>query len=199
MTIDQVGDRAAWRTVDIVVAAVLGVAFGVVFWAWGVGWAAWAPLFGGAASPPLYLLSGVWLIPAVLGPLVIRRPGAGLFTETVAAAASALLGSAWGLDTVASGLMQGAGAELVFALTLYRSFSLPVAVVAAAGAAVGEWIHDMAFYYAGTAFDVQLAYGAFMLISAVLIAGVGSWLLTRALAQTGVLAPFPSGRSQRPI
>jgi len=31
------------------------------------------------------------------------------------------------------------------------------------------------------------------------IAGIGSWLLTRALAQTGVLAPFPSGGSQRPV
>ena len=39
----------------------------------------------------------------------------------------------------------------------------------------------------------------FMLVSAVLLAGLGSWLLVRALAETGVLAPFPSGRSQRPI
>jgi len=41
--------------------------------------------------------------------------------------------------------------------------------------------------------------GAFMLISAVVIAGVGSWWLTRALVQTGVLAQFPSGRSQQRI
>ena len=27
-----------WRTRDIVIAAVIGVAFGVVFWAWGVIW-----------------------------------------------------------------------------------------------------------------------------------------------------------------
>jgi energy-coupling factor transport system substrate-specific component len=35
-----------------------------------------------------------------------------------------------------------------------------------------------------------------MLISGVLIAGLGSWLLTRAMIRTGVLAPFPSGQSQ---
>ena len=180
-----------WRLVDVVVAAVLAVAFGVVFWQWGV---VWAPLFLGQVNPLAYLVSGVWLVPGVLAGLVIRKPGAALLTETVAAVASALLGSVWGLDTVASGIMQGAGAELVLALLLYRSFGPVAAVLAAAGAAVGEWIHDMAFYYAGTAFGIQLAYGAFMLISAAVIAGIGNWLLVRALAATGVLAPFPSGR-----
>lgn len=193
------GQPTGWRTVDVVVAAVIAVAFGVVFWAWNFVWAAWSPLFGSASNPPSYLISGVWLIPAVLGMLVIRKPGAAIFAEMVAALVSALLGSVWGLDTVLSGLMQGAGAELIFAFTLYRSFGLPVALTAGAGAAVGEWFHDMAFYFPTTAFGVQLVYGLFMVISAVLIAGLGSWLLTRALAQTGVLAPFPSGRSQRPI
>jgi len=186
----SVAAENGWRLVDVVVAAVLAVAFGVVFWQWG---AVWAPLFAGQANPAAYLVSGVWLVPGVLAGLVIRKPGAALLTETVAAVASALLGSVWGLDTVASGIMQGAGAELVLALLLYRSFGPVAAVLAAAGAAAGEWIHDMAFYYAGTAFEVQLAYGAFMLISAVTIAGIGSWLLVRALAATGVLAPFPSG------
>lgn len=182
-----------WRTVDIVVGAVLGVAFGVVFWQWGV---VWAPLFAGQVNPLAYLVSGVWLVPAVLAGLVIRRPGAAILAETVAASVSALLGSTWGLDTVASGIMQGAGAELVFALTLYRSFGLLTAVLASAGAVAGEWLHDMTVYYPGTALELQLAFGAFMLVSGVAIAGIGSWLLTGALARTGVLAPFPSGQSQ---
>jgi hypothetical protein len=33
-----------WRTRDIVVAAVLGVTFGVVFWAWGLAWNVFEPL-----------------------------------------------------------------------------------------------------------------------------------------------------------
>ena len=89
------------------------MAFGVVF-------ALGEPLFSavGAAivGPPIYILSGVWLIPAVLAPLIVRLPGAAILAETMAAAVSALLGSVWGLDTLMSGLMQGAGAELVFAL-----------------------------------------------------------------------------------
>jgi len=182
-----------WRTVDIVVTAALGVAFGVVFWAWGLVFAAVA---APGYAPPLYILSGVWLIPAVMAPLIVRLPGAALLAETMAAAVSALLGSVWGLDTVASGLMQGAGAELVFALGLYRRWTLPITLLAGAGAAIGEWIHDMTFYFVGVDLAIQLTYGAWMLVSGVLIAGLGSWYLLRLLRPTGVLAAFPSGRDR---
>ena len=184
-----------WRTVDIVVTAVLGVAFGVVFAGWNV---LTLVLFTPPVNPAAYLVSGVWLAPAVLGGLIIRKPGAALFAELVAAAVSAILGSAWAFDTVLSGAVQGAGAELAFALFLYRSFGLPVAMLAGAGAAIGEWLHDMPIYYDGVGFELQLAMGAFMLVSGVLIAGLGSWLLVRALARTGVLNAFPSGREHQP-
>jgi len=182
-----------WRVVDIVVAASLGVVFGVVFWQWGV---VFLPLFSGQVNPLAYLVSGMWLVPGVLAMLVIRRPGAALFAELLAAIVSALLGSYWGLDVLLSGAIQGAGAELAFALLLYRSFGLPVAILAGAASAVGEWIHDMPVYYPTTAFSVQFAYGVFMVISGILIAGVGSWLLLRALAPTGVLSSFAAGRDQ---
>jgi energy-coupling factor transport system substrate-specific component len=194
MTTGQAMPAAAgWRVVDIVVTAVLGVVFGVVFWAWNT---ITLPLFSGQINPLAYLVSGMWLVPGVLAMLIVRRPGAALFAELLAATVSALLGSVWGLDVVLSGAVQGAGAELVFAVLLYRSFSLPVALVAGAGAAVGEWIHDMPVYYPTTEFGVQLAYGGFMLVSGILIAGLGSWLLVRALAPTGVLDPFAAGRNR---
>ena len=180
-----------WRTVDIVVTAALGVAFGVVFWAWGLVFSA---IGAGTFAPPLYILSGVWLIPAVLAPLIVRLPGAALLAETMAAAVSVLFGSPYGLDTIFSGLVQGAGAELVFALALYRRWTLPIALLAGAGAAVGEWFHDMTIYFSEVDLTLQLAYGAWMVLSAVLIAGLGSWYLLKLLRPTGVLAAFPSGR-----
>jgi energy-coupling factor transport system substrate-specific component len=187
-----------WRTVDIVVAAALAVAFGVVFWAWNALWEATRPAFV-AIPPAQYLISGVWLIPAVLGGLIIRRPGAALFTEMVAATVSAILGSIWGLDTLLSGAIQGAAAEFVFGATLYRNWSIGVAMAAAAAAGVGEWLHDMPVYFPALALEQQLVIGAFMVVSAVLIAGIGSWLLMRSLVQTGVLAQFPAGRAQTRI
>ena len=81
-----------WRTVDVVVAAVIAVAFGVVFWAWNLLYAATGNAF--AAFPPLQgFMYGVGLLPGVLGALVIRKPGAAVFTELVAAVVSALLGN----------------------------------------------------------------------------------------------------------
>ena len=77
-----------WRVVDIVVASVLGVASGIIFWAWGL---AWTPLSGLLAFTPGLegLLAGGWLFAGVLGGLVIRKPGAAIFTELVAAVVSA--------------------------------------------------------------------------------------------------------------
>jgi len=107
-----------------------------------------------------------------------------------------LFGSPYGLDTIFSGLVQGAGAELVFALALYRRWTLPIALLAGASAAVGEWFHDMTIYYTEVDLTIQLAYGAWMVVSGVLIAGLGSWYLLKLLRPTGVLAMFPSGRDQ---
>jgi energy-coupling factor transport system substrate-specific component len=189
---------SAWRTVDIVVAAVIAVAFGVVFWAWNALWAATEPVF--AALPPAqYLISGVWLIPAVLGGFVIRKPGAALFCELLAATVSALIGSQWGLDTVISGIVQGAGAEIVFLLFRYRTWTVFVAALAGLASAAAAWVHDMIVYYPDLGVGGWAVFVPFYLVSAAVIAGVGSYYLTRSLAQTGVLAPFSSGRTQSRI
>ncbi len=188
----------SWRTVDIVVTAAIAVAFGVVFWAWNALWAATGPAF--AAVPPAQnILYGTWLAAGVVAGLVVQKPGAALFAELVAASVSLILGSQWGLDAALSGLFQGAGAELGFALFRYRRFDLIAAALAAALAAVGAWIHDTPLYYAELPLADQLVIGVFMLVSAVIIAGIGSAWLVRALVQTGVLAQFPSGRAQQRI
>jgi energy-coupling factor transport system substrate-specific component len=189
---------STWRTVDIVVAAVIAVAFGVVFWAWNALWAATSPAFA-ALPASQYLISGVWLIPAVLGGFVIRKPGAALFCELLAAIVSALIGSQWGLDTVVSGIVQGAGAELVFLLFRYRTWTLTVAALAATASAVAAWVHDMIVYYPDLGLGEWAVFVPFYVVSAAIIAGIGSYYLVRSLAQTGVLASFPSGRTQSRI
>jgi energy-coupling factor transport system substrate-specific component len=188
----------SWRTVDIVVAAAIAIAFGVVFWAWNQVWAAATPVF--VAIPPAQnILYGVWLVPAVLGGLIIRKPGAALFTELVAASVSAILGSQWGLDTLVSGALQGLGAEIVFLVLGYRRWTVAVALIAALATAIAAWIHDTPLYYADIGLGPQLVILVFMIVSAIVIAGVGSWLLMRSLVQTGVLAQFPAGRAQQRV
>jgi energy-coupling factor transport system substrate-specific component len=187
-----------WRTVDIVVAAAIAIAFGVVIWGWNQLWAAATPAFVEipAAQNILY---GVWLMPAVFGGLIVRKPGAALFTELVAAAVSAILGSQWGLDALVSGALQGIGAEVVFFATRYRVWTIPVVAAAAIASALTAWVHDVALYYLDIGLGPQLAILAFMIVSAIVIAAVGSWLLMRSLVQTGVLAQFPAGRAQQRV
>jgi energy-coupling factor transport system substrate-specific component len=188
----------SWRTVDIVVASSIAAAFGVIFWAWDQLWAAATPAFTGF-PPAQGFMYGVWLLPGVLGAIIIRKPGAAIYTELVAAIISAFLGTAWGLQVVLYGLVEGAAPELVFAFLLYRSWRLPAALAAGAVAGVAAALLDLAFYYTDWSGGWQLSYAVLLAASSLVVAGLGAWLLVRALAKTGVLAPFASGRDQAPV
>lgn len=186
-----------WRVVDIVVAAVLGVATGLLFVLWNsVGYAwfsvmdALTPGFGGLAV-------GIWLIGGVLGGLIIRKPGAALFVELLAATVSMLLGSQWSIETVYSGIAQGLGAELIFLLFAYRRFGIGVAMLAGVGAAIAAWTLEL-FTSGNLAMSAEflMIYLGCLVVSGALLAGLLGWLLTRALAATGVLDRFASGRSR---
>lgn len=177
----------AWKTRDILVVAIIGVAFGVVFAAWNAIWNVLAPV-SGVTPLPNFLLYGMWLMPAVLAPLIVQKPGAAIFAEVVAAAVSMFMpGNTWSVDVLLSGILQGAAAEAVFALARYRNWSLPVLSLAAIASAAAAWLHDWALYYADTSVDIQLLRGVVMAISAVVIVAVGSQLLVTALRRTGVL------------
>ena len=128
--------RRRWRVVDMTVAAVLAVAGGLLLWGMNT---AWTPITEpiGRLYPPLpAVLNGIWLLPGVLAGLVVRRPGAAVLAETVAALIEAQLGGLWGFASVYYGVIEGLGAELVFALLLYRRFGLGAALAAGAGSAV---------------------------------------------------------------
>ncbi|GAB3589671.1 hypothetical protein GCM10027446_02710 [Angustibacter peucedani] len=185
--------RAPWRVVDIVVASVLGVAGGLLFAVWNANNATLAAPFG--ATPAVALLGGVWLLPGVLGGLVVRRPGAATFVELVAAVVSALIGSQWGFSVVWYGLVEGLGAEIVLALLLYRRFGLPTAVASGAVAGLVISTCDLTLYYTTQSATWNLVYAGLLALSGAVVAGGGSWALTRALAGTGVLAPLASGRT----
>src|SRR5699024_2896295 len=125
-----------------------------------------------AATPGLGGLAvGIWLLGGVLGGLIIRKPGAALFVEVLAAVVSALLGNHWGIETVYSGLAQGLGAELVFAIFAYRRAGLGVAMAAGAVAALFEFILELATsgnYAKSLAFNAT--YLSTMILSGILLA-----------------------------
>lgn len=181
--------RFRWRTVDIVTAAILAVVLGVVFWAWGLVWTPLSVVLGllpGLAG----VLNGPWLIAGVLGALIIRKPGAALFTELLAATVSALIGAQWGFGTLLSGFVQGLGAEIIFAIVAYAQWRLWVAVVAAIGSAIALSVNDLLVWYPGTDVLFQTVYLVNSVVSGAVIAGFGSWAIVQGLGRAGALRAF---------
>ena len=168
---------------------------GVIFLLWNqVGYAGFTAL--DALTPGVGgIVSGVWLMGGPLGALVIRKPGAAIFVETLAAVVSMALGSQWGAEALIAGLIQGAGAELAFALFRYRRFGPGVAALSGAFAAVGAMLLEgVTSGNFAKSFLFNLIYWSATITSGIIIAGLGSYFLVRALAKTGALNRFASGR-----
>lgn len=192
--------KKQWRVIDIIIAAVLGVSCGLLFWLWNSVGFAWFTAFD-ALTPGLGGMAvGVWLLGGVIGGLVIRKPGAAIFVEVIAAVVSSVLGNQWGIETLYSGLAQGLGAELVFAAFRYRRFTWPVAVLAGIGAGIGAYLLELvtsANYAMSLQFNI--IYFSCVVVSGALLAGGLGMVLVRALAATGALDRFAVGREARPL
>ena len=132
-----------WRPVDIVIMAILGIATGFIFVVWNNIGDAWFTAMDSLTPGLGGLAVGIWLLGGVLGGLIIRKPGAAILVEVIAASVSAALGSQWGPETLYSGLAQGLGAELIFFLFAYRRFNLFVATLSGIGAGVGAWTLEL--------------------------------------------------------
>lgn len=186
-----------WRVNDIVVASVLAVACGLIFWLWSN--FGYSLMTSALALAPEYapLAGGVWLIAGVLGGLIIRKPGAALYTELLAAIISGLLGTHYSFTVVISGLIQGLGAELIFLIFFYKLWNLATALLAGVGSGVAMGVSEIIIYYAGEITGTKaVIYVVCSVLSGVVFAGLVSWLLTRALVATGALDSLASGRAR---
>ena len=187
-----------WRGVDLITAAMLAVAFGVVFWGFDTFLYPLLSLLTAGFPPAAELTLGVWLLAAVVGGLVIRRPGAALFTELVAANVELFLGNKWGAAVLLSGVLQGLGVELALALFRHRRYGVVVAMLGGTLSAVFEIVlFEWQSYVADFSAAWKLIYLVCGIVSGALVAGAGGWLLVRALARTGALNAFPPGQEIR--
>lgn len=193
----HVAHRFRWRVVDIVVASVIGVAAGVLFWLWGLAWPGLDSVL--SFTPGLSgLLAGGWLFAGVLGGLIIRKPGAAVYTEVVAAVVSMALGTQWAFLTLVWGLVQGAAAELGFAILLYANWRLLGALTSGALAGIAVGLLDTNFSsVAALSFEARVVYFVSAVVSGIVIAGLLSWVIAKALAATGALDRFAAGREAR--
>ncbi len=186
-----------WRTVDILTITFLGVALGIAMWGWGILYNGPLTALGFTFRPAMGLFVGMWFIGGVVGGLIVRRPGAALACEVVAALVSMIPGTEWGATVLIAGILQGLGAELGFAIFRYRSWGVAAAITAGALSAPMEWVYEIVTWFADWGTEWKLVYLVMMMISGAVIAGLGGLALVRALARAGALDAFPPGQERR--
>jgi energy-coupling factor transport system substrate-specific component len=191
-----------WRPMDIAVSSAIGVACGLVFWGFNY-ISAWLFPMMAAILPGLgSLFHAVWYFSGPLALLIIRKPGAAIFVNLVGSAVEMLLGNQFSFGFVfLSGALQGLFAEIAFAIFLYRRWTLSIAILSGFLVAVEYGFYLLFFQYQGVALISArgIIHMICEIIGGVLIGGVMSWYLYLAIAKTGALDKFASGRAVRGI
>lgn len=157
---------------------------------------AWLHSAYGIAS----VLHAVWYFSGTLAVLILRKPGAAVYVNVVGSAVEMLLGNNFAFGFVfISAILQGIFAEIPFAVTRYRVFNLPMAVLSGLCTALEYGFYLLFFRYQGVALlsPRGIVHMISELVGGALIAGVFSWLLFVAVAKTGALDHFASGRAVR--
>ena len=171
-----------WRVVDIVVAAIIAVASGVIFWGWDIVCTAPLALFEAVTPGFEGLLNAFWLFAGPLAAIIVRKPGAALFAETLG-------------GSLIVGIVQGLGAEIGLAIFAYKKWDLLSTTISGALAGVGCGLYYWLTNPAWSALRVSI-YLIASAISGAVLAGAVMYLLQVAIAKTGVLDRFESGRTQ---
>ena len=186
----------AWELKDMIMMAMLGVVFSAVYLAVFDGGVMLSTLLTptGLSNFSFEIIYGVWFMAATLAAYIIRKPGVALVTEMLASAIELLMGNSGGLTVVLTGAIQGAGAELVFALFRYKKWDLASMSLAGMLSAVFIFIYEL-FYlnYIELAPTMLMAQLAVRFVSAIVFSGVICKLAGDGLAKTGVVKSYAIG------
>lgn len=184
-----------WRFKEIVVLSALSVVFAVVY----LSFLPIGKLLAGFFGPIGYdLIFGIWFIVSIIAAYIIRKPGAAFISETIAATVEVLIGNAVGPMLIITGMVQGIGAEAVFAATRWRNYSTWVLMLAGVGSAITSFIYG--YFISGyAALDTGYVTWMFVVrvISGALISGLLGKGISDGLAKTGVLSSYALGKEIR--
>ena len=185
----------SWKLKEVVLMSLFSVVFGIVYLLFLHVGNIWSGFIGPIAYEWIF---GIWFIVSIICMYIIRKPGAAVISETIAAAVEVLLGNAVGPRLILAGVIQGLGAEAAFAATRYRRFDIWVLMLAGVGASVFSFVYG---YFMGgfTVFStgyVLLMFGL-RIVSGAIIAGVGGKAVVDGLLATGSLRGYAISRSKK--
>ena len=184
-----------WRTRDFIVAAALAVPLGLIWsFVWGTVW-----LTARGITPELgNIFDGFYIVAGVLVGYVVRKPGAALLGEMIAALLEIPF-TPFGAVVVILGFLQGIGVEAIFFATRYRRFDVAVLLVAGA---LGSLFALVGYSYWSqgwmqVAIGLQLLRLVLKLLGGAFFAGLIGKLIADALLPTGVLDNFAIARARQ--
>ena len=182
-----------WKLKDILMIAVTGVLFGVIF----LGATYSGGFLSGLLTPlgmaqlgyePFY---GIYFMAGAFGGYVLRRPGAAVISEMLAAIIECLLGNYFGPIIILSGFVQGIGIEIVLALFRYKRYDLGTIMLASVCCSVITMGYNLVISgYSAIAPSVLLIMLVVRIISALLITACFTKYLADSLAKAGVLRGY---------
>lgn len=191
--------RESWKLKDVLMIAITGVIFGVIF----LGATYSGGFLSGILTPlgmaqlgyePFY---GIYFMAGAFGGYVLRRPGAAVISEMLAAIIECLLGNYFGPIIILSGFVQGIGIELVLAAFRYNKYDLKTMILASACCSVITMGYNLVISgYSTIAPSVLLIMLAVRLISAALITACFTKYLADRLAAAGVLRGYAVSEGQ---
>jgi energy-coupling factor transport system substrate-specific component len=185
----------AWTLREILIAAVLGAVFAVLYLGWVQVWLVAQAAFGPVTMD---VVMGFWFVASIVAAAIIRKPGAAIATEVLAAAIEILLGSPAGIMLLVAAAIQGAGAEAVFAVTRWRRYSLITLILAGIGSAVFSFAYTwVLFGHGALAPGLLVAMFALRCLSGAVLGGLAGHLVTEALYKTGVLSGLAIDHARR--
>ena len=188
----------SWKLRDIIMVAMLCVVFGVIY----LGGVYVASFLGAVLAPaglaPLgnEIVFGVWFMVSTLAACILQKPGVAVISEILAALIEVLMGNMYGPMVIVSGIIQGAGAEIVFALHGYKKYDMRTMCFAAAGCCATSFVWS--FFRSGYGLLAPGLLAAMFLIrltGSVLLSGVLCRLMGDGLAKTGLLKGYALGKS----
>lgn len=173
---------------EMVFICVSSVALGVAFWGWTFAYEITKPALRLIGLN--YLAAGFWIFASVFTPMIVRRPFVAIIASVIAAGVEGVI-THWGAMALVWGLVQGLGAEMVFAAAGYRKWSLYMVVIAAMMSTTASFILDYFYYgYSQMAIQLQLTQYLSFVVSSTVLAGVLSYVLVERLKNLNLLNRF---------
>jgi energy-coupling factor transport system substrate-specific component len=187
-----------WKLKDVLMMGIISVLFGVIY----LGCTYAGGILSGVLTPmglsalgyePFY---GIYFMAGAFGVFIMRKPGAGIISEMLAAIIECLLGNYFGPIIILSGLIQGIGIELLIAFFRYKNFSYPTMIGASVICSVLTLGYNLVVSgYNQIAVPVLLLMLSVRIVSAIIFTGILTKFICERLAKAGVLRGYAIGKA----